>query len=113
VLAGTRLDAGATLTALGYRLEDDEMGAGDGGHQAMLLPHPDGGFLVLVDPQLTAGELARGEDPARVRDARLWHEFAHSLFYGPGSPPRRAVAVAVHEEEFCDALALALLQPTL
>lgn len=98
------------LAALGYRVEDDELGAGSGGHQAMLLPHPDGGFLILVDPGLTPADAARGADPARVRDARLWHEFAHSLFYAHGAPPRRAVPTKPHEEAFCDALAEELLR---
>lgn len=88
----------------------DNLGADDGGHQAMLLPHPDGGFLILVDPELTPAETAAGADPARVREHRLWHEFAHALFYSPGDPPRRVLPVAAHEEAFCDALAEALVR---
>lgn len=76
----------------------------------MLLPHPDGGFLILVDPVLTPSEVAAGIDPIRVRELRLWHEFAHSLFYAPGAPPRRVVPVATHEEALCDALAQELVR---
>lgn len=97
--------AEACLAALGFTVENDDLGASAGGHQAMLLPRPDGGFTVLVDPDLTPDESRAGADPGAVREGRLWHEFAHSLFYAPGTPPRRAALTAPHEESFCDAFA--------
>ena len=103
-------DASSLLAELGLRVREEDLGAGHGGHQAMLLPHPDGGFLILVDPALTTAEAAVGADPVRVREFRLWHEFAHSLFYAPGMPPQRVLPVAAHEEAFCDAFAEALVR---
>lgn len=96
------------LVGLGLRVEEDDLGASVGGHQAMLVPAPGGGFVLLVDPELTPQERASRADLVAVHETRLLHELGHALFYAPGAPPRRVVPAAGHEEEFCDAFASAL-----
>lgn len=93
------------IVALGWRFEEQPLGATDGGLQALLLPRPAGGFTVLVDPRSSPA----GDRSPSLIDRRAAHEIGHTLFYSRGNPPRRMFPPAPHEEQFCDAFAHALL----
>ena len=80
-----------------------------GGLRAVLIPLLDGGFSVLVDPDLTPSEVESGADAMCVRKLRLAHELAHSFFYADGAPPVRIVAPGLDEESFCERFAEAVV----
>lgn len=96
------------LRALGCEIIDETLSAAAGGHQALLVPRSRGGFTVFVDPTLTPLQRRAGHTERAVRRARLAHEFAHTLFYVPGTPPRRCAPLTEAEEVFCDAFAQAV-----
>ena len=81
-------------------------------HDALLIPRPDGGFSIVVDP-IPKDEDRLSVDINRHRNRfRIAHEIGHSFFYDRSfSPPCRLVPVSVKEEIFCDEFASALLIP--
>jgi hypothetical protein len=103
------LDPERMFRALGSAVRTTSLSAGTGGHQALLIPRSCGGFTVYVDSRLTPAERRAGISPARIRRARLAHEFAHTFFYTDGAPPRRRAPVRAAEERFCDTFAAAVV----
>lgn len=95
--------------------ETDELGANDGGVEALLVPRC-GGFTVLVDPRPDGGWRADESERAlisrrRVR-FRVLHEVGHTFFFdSQWARAGRARSTSTAEERFCDAFAAALLLP--
>lgn len=91
------------------RVTSGKLRIGDRSHIAMLVPFEDG-FQATVDAELW--ERAKQEENARHRlRFVLAHELGHTLFYRPGSPPKRAVPPDQDEERFCHDFANSLLVP--
>jgi hypothetical protein len=99
------------------QFQSSDLGGADGGPQGLLIPLATGGFLIEVDPSPPEGwssaPLELREEITRHRTRfTVMHEFAHTLFYRCDTrPPERLIKGSVAQEEFCDALASALLVP--
>jgi hypothetical protein len=77
------------------------------GPNAILLPSPEGGFVVSVR---LGSDTARRTDLAPRQRYLVAHELAHTLFYDKSQrPPVRIEPPGSHEERFCDAFAEKLL----
>lgn len=96
-----------------------DLGAADGGREALLLPVADDSFQLVVDPTPRGGWPDHGRrmlsrtSRARVR-FRIAHEIAHTFFYTrmAGRRPQRTTSPGSRSEErWCDAFAEALLLP--
>lgn len=114
----SRLDLEGVLNSLGIALMLTDLGGGAGGPQGLLTPLKDGGYRIEVDPTLPSVGVA-GDDPLldEIRRHRtrfiVAHELAHTLFYWEGRKgPERLVHDSTEQEQFCDALASALLVPS-
>lgn len=112
-----RLDLPTVLDGLGIELIVTDLGGGAGGPQGLLTPLEHGGFRIEVDPTLPSAGVS-GDDPLREEIRRhrtrfiVAHELAHTLFYWDGrNGPERFVHDSPEQEQFCDALASALLVP--
>lgn len=111
-----KLDLDRVCERLGAEVSTIHLDVPRGGAQGFLIPRTDG-FLIEVDPEPSGGwgsvRAALRLDLSRHRRRFLIaHEIAHTLFYRSGPDgPRRAVAASAAEEDFCDALARALLVP--
>jgi hypothetical protein len=114
----SRLDVEGVLNSLGIELILTDLGGGAGGPQGLLTPLKEGGYRIEVDPTLPSVGVA-GDDPLldEIRRHRtrfiVAHELAHTLFYWEGrNGPERLVHDSTEQEQFCDALASALLVPS-
>jgi hypothetical protein len=104
-----RLDLDQLLELSDTQISTQNLGGGEGGPQGLLLPRPNGGFRVEVDPAPPDGwdgfsyELREEITRHRFRFTAL-HEVAHTLFYRrePGRPPERLVKGSQDQEDFCD-----------
>jgi hypothetical protein len=111
------LDLSAVAKAGGFRPRRGDLGAGEGGREALLLPAARDRFDIVVDPTPRGG-WAASEDPCgrtatyRVR-FRVAHEIGHSFFYerSAGLPRRVSRPGSAAEESFCDRFAQDLLVP--
>lgn len=106
------LDPYRVCERFGWVVRLDRLDARTGGQQAALLPRWEGGFTLVVDPDLTPIERHANAETADVLRLRVAHELAHTLFYSETAPPRRAIPASRAEEDFCDAFAWALLFST-
>lgn len=83
--------------AEGWRVRVRPVSRPSSGLRAILVPLVIGGFSVVVNAQ---------HDPTAERvEWLLAHEFAHTLFFVEGAPPRRCVPYTRDEEWMCDAFA--------
>jgi hypothetical protein len=96
------------VAALRWSVRAKDLGSRDGGHKALLIPLFDGGFSILIDPE--PPNEANAPDRLNWWQWRVAHELAHSIFYRPGTPPKRAVSYVREEEEFCDGFAAGVLK---
>jgi hypothetical protein len=114
----SRLDLDRLCRCLDVEISVAGLDVPGGGAQGFLMPKPNGGFRIEVDPEPRRGW--RGVPPtirktlARHRKRFLVaHEVAHTLFYENGPEgPRRRVYDSEPQEQFCDELARTLLVPT-
>ena len=110
-------DFGPLLEAGSFDLGLADLQAEAGGHEAVMVPHPGGGFTIRVDPCPRGGwgaadpNLRETTAAARTR-FRAAHEIAHSFFYkSTARGPTRLRRSTPAEESFCDHLASSLLVP--
>ncbi len=102
-------DCESQIKALGWSVEYRQLDAVRGGHQALLVPRPTGGFHVVVDPDPTPAQHACGVESHTVIRWRVAHEYAHTFFYAHRHVPRRPTPPSADEEAFCDDFANELL----
>ena len=111
------LDLDSVASEEGIEIECTKLGGGEGGPQGLLTPLPNGRFRIEVDPTPPDGwhtaALHLREEVSRHRlRFVVAHELAHTLFYWHGyREPERLVPSSKKQEDFCDALAAALLVP--
>jgi hypothetical protein len=112
-----KLDLRDILEALGVELVLADLGGSEGGPQGLLMPLTRGGYRIEVDPAPPldsgpmSGALREEVDRHRMRFVAA-HEIAHTLFYWQGrGGPERLLGDSPAQEQFCDALAAALLVP--
>jgi len=112
---GAHLDAPVDLGAVcrlgGFQIVRTDFQNSGGTHEALLVPRPDGTFVVLVDPARGTSDLGPMIGEHRLR-FRVAHEVGHGFFYDRARrPPSRLAALSPREETFCNAFAAALLLP--
>jgi hypothetical protein len=102
----------------GVDVREVDLGAAEGGCEAVIAPRDTGGFVVMVDPTPRGGwsglQLEHRREVTRQRlRFRVAHELGHTLFYDcqPGRAPSRSSAGSKSEETFCDRFASSLLLP--
>lgn len=86
-----------------------ELAAREGRQDALLCPRPAGGFLIVIDPNLSPGDVAAGRNLAEALDWRVAHELGHTFFF-TGEPPRRWARWTPEEESLVDRFARLLLR---
>lgn len=97
----------AHLDALEVRFQ--RLSAKDGRQDALLCPRSPGGFLIVVDPELSPLDIAAGRDVEEAIDWRVAHELGHTFFF-TGEPPRRWKRWTPHEETLADGFARLVLR---
>jgi len=104
-----RLSAG--LDRLGWvELRMQSLAARDGRQDALLCPRASGGFVIVVDPELSPADRAAGRDWQNALDWRLAHELGHTYFYDRAAPPQRWCSWCTDEEDAADFFAAAFLR---
>jgi hypothetical protein len=111
-------DLTVVAEGVGIRVRLADLGAAEGGCEAVLASSADDRFVVLIDPAPRGGWHAVSQrvvsEVTRHRFRfRLAHEIGHTLFYArrAGERPARCRPAGVAEERFCDTFASALLFP--
>lgn len=112
-----KLDLDHALVQSQIEVQCSDLGGAEGGPQGLLIPLSEGGFRIEVDPTPPEGwngagcTLRRDVTRHRMRFV-IAHELAHTLFYWRArGAPERVAKDSKNQEEFCDALASALLVP--
>lgn len=89
------------MRALGWTVRRRRLNHRSASIRSLLVPMLDGGFVIVLNesrrPSTSEAEWL------------ISHEYAHSLFFGPGAPPRRLIPEQDGEEAFCDAFADAMV----
>lgn len=73
-----------------------------------MCPRAAGGFLLVVDPDLSPADIEAGRDQRGAIDWRVAHELGHTFFF-TGDTPKRWVRWSPDEETEADRFALLLL----
>lgn len=86
------------------------LAASEGRQDALLCPRDGGGFVIVVDPDLSPKDRQAGRDLLAALDWRIAHELGHTYFYDRGAPPQRWSSWSRDEEDAADFFAAALLR---
>jgi hypothetical protein len=98
------------VSALSWiELRVQHLAARDGRQDALLCPRAGGGFVIVVDPDLSPADRVAGRDAPGAMDWRIAHELGHTFFYDRGRSPRRWSSWRPEEEDAADHFAALLL----
>jgi hypothetical protein len=104
-----RLDLRRACDAATVQVLRQKLIVGNRRHTAMLVPSTNG-FRVIIDPYVWQQSPNSDRTRQRVRYL-VAHELGHTLFYQPGTPPKRAFPADADEERFCHRFAMSFLVP--